>query len=163
MGQGIGSVDTALEDLLRAAEREVLVVIYSIGTGALPVLEALNATAARGISVILVANRFEAQPPEVQALLLRLSHDYDWSEVWSFSPVDRDEELHAKAFVVDRRRALVGSANVSRRGLLTNYELGVLLEGEPAADVARAIDRLRGETHLVRRVISPPDSPTTTR
>jgi phosphatidylserine/phosphatidylglycerophosphate/cardiolipin synthase-like enzyme len=36
--------------------------------------------------------------------------------------------LHAKLLVVDRRRALVGSANLTHRALTANLEAGVLIE-----------------------------------
>ncbi len=45
--------------------------------------------------------------------------------------------MHAKALVVDGRRALVGSANLTHRALAYNLELGVLVR-DPA--VAAAIE-----------------------
>lgn len=60
---------------------------------------------------------------------------YDFSsEGWS--------DLHAKVIVADRSKAVVGSSNLSRRGMLTNYELAVLVEGNAAVTVAKAVDRL---------------------
>ena len=44
--------------------------------------------------------------------------------------------------VAHRHMALVGSSNLSRRGLLNNHELAVLVEGLAAVDVARALDLL---------------------
>jgi len=41
--------------------------------------------------------------------------------------------LHAKLLVVDARRALVGSANLTRRALTANLEAGVLIEGPDLA------------------------------
>ena len=59
--------------------------------------------------------------------------------------------LHAKAIVVDHRAALIGSSNMSRRGLLANHELALLVDGEPAATAGRAMDALI-ESPLVSRV-----------
>jgi phosphatidylserine/phosphatidylglycerophosphate/cardiolipin synthase-like enzyme len=45
--------------------------------------------------------------------------------------------LHAKALVIDRKVALVGSANLTRRALDANLELGLVVED---SRVARAIE-----------------------
>lgn len=155
MGGGIGSVDTALEALLDDAHDEVLVVIYAIGYGGVAFLNRLMATASRGVRIVVIVNRFSEQPDEVKGTLHRLARDYVWCDVLDFAPADPEEELHAKAVVADRSRAIVGSANLSRRGLLTNYELAVVLEDEAARDVARAIDALRQDPRLVRPVPTP--------
>jgi putative cardiolipin synthase len=41
--------------------------------------------------------------------------------------------LHAKLLVIDGRRALVGSANLTRRALADNLEAGVLINDERTA------------------------------
>ncbi len=152
MGAGIGSIGTAFEDLLRKARHEVLALMFSLGTGGLDALELLVDTAEHGLPVIAIVNHLETQPVDAQRVLQRLILDRPWAQVWDFSTSTPDEELHAKAIVVDRYWALIGSPNISRRGLLTNYEIGVVLEGEPAAQIAMVIDRLRNEPTLVRRV-----------
>ena len=59
--------------------------------------------------------------------------------------------LHAKAIVVDHRVALIGSSNMSRRGLLANHELALLVDGEVAATAGRALDAMI-ESPFARRV-----------
>ena len=44
----------------------------------------------------------------------------------------RTKILHAKLIIVDNKTALVGSANISRNALVSNYEI-MLKVGEPAA------------------------------
>ena len=41
--------------------------------------------------------------------------------------------LHAKLLIVDGRRALVGSANLTHRALTANLEAGVLIEDPDVA------------------------------
>jgi cardiolipin synthase len=43
-----------------------------------------------------------------------------------------EKMLHAKAFLVDREHALLGSANFDMRSLLLNYEIGVLVRPSSA-------------------------------
>ena len=51
--------------------------------------------------------------------------------------------LHAKLLVVDGRRALVGSANLTHRALTANLEAGVLIEDpDVAAQLERHVRRL---------------------
>ena len=57
-------------------------------------------------------------------------------------PGEEDSALHDKVNVVDHRLALIGSSNESRRGLLTNHELAVIMDGDAAGEVDRAMDAL---------------------
>jgi cardiolipin synthase len=49
-------------------------------------------------------------------------------------------DLHAKVICADERIAVIGSSNLSFRGLVSNYELGVVVRGEPARIIG---DKLR--------------------
>ncbi len=51
---------------------------------------------------------------------------------WRWPAEQRKEGavLHAKALIIDGRRALVGSANLTKRALTANLEVGVLI-GDP--------------------------------
>lgn len=49
-----------------------------------------------------------------------------------------DGMLHAKAFVVDDRVALVGSPNFDLRSLFVNFEIGMLVYTKPEIDAIRA-------------------------
>lgn len=158
MGRGKGSVTSALETLVDGAENEILVASYAIGTGAGSLLDGLERAAERGRTVVVIVNRFARQPMDVRQRLGNLMQDRPWCRVLDFSSPDPEEDLHAKVVVVDRARALVGSANLSRHGLLINHELAVVIEGAPAAEVARTIDLLLENRRLVRP-IPPPGLP----
>lgn len=88
----------------------------------------------RGIKFTAIINRFEQQPISIQRYFLNLIATYSYCQIYSFS--DPVEELHAKFVIVDRRIALVGSANVSMRGMKKNYELGMIFEGSEVSIVA---------------------------
>ena len=55
---------------------------------------------------------------------------------------ERKRQLHAKVLIVDRMKALVGSANFTLGGMFTNYEVGVKVEGEAAWKLAALVDSL---------------------
>lgn len=112
----------------------------------------MERAAERGRRVIAVINRFDAQPPVVRQRLFRLVRERPRCRAFDFSLPDPAEELHAKIVVADRARVFPGSPNLSRHGLLLNYELGVVIEGPPAAEVARVIDLLLADRRLVRPI-----------
>ena len=62
--------------------------------------------------------------------------------------------MHAAAIVVDHRVALVGSSNISRRGLLTNHEIAVVVDGETAVEVGLTMDALIDSSHVYRVLLS---------
>jgi len=103
----------------------------------------LTALLQRGVRVRMVLNRFTTQPRLVQQRLRQLQTTFvPLLELVSFDPDHLEADLHAKIIVVDRQHALVGSANLSQRGLVHNHELGVVVTGSAAVDVARTIERL---------------------
>ena len=147
MGGGIGSIESALERLFREAKHDVLATAFSIGTGANVLLEWMERSLARGIRNTLIVNGLASQPASVIQQLYDLTAVYRHFHLYDFTG---DADLHAKVVVVDHRVALVGSSNLSRRGLLANHELAVLLEGDAAADVARALNLLIASPQVTR-------------
>ncbi len=69
-------------------------------------------------------------------------------------PADRRQAgalMHAKVLVIDGRRALVGSANLTLRALTANLEAGVLIEdSDLASSIERHVRTLMTEEALLR-------------
>lgn len=149
MGSGIGSIESVLERLFREAEQEITMAVYAVGSGAGQPLDWLEIALARGVQVRFIVNRLYEQPSEMVARLRQLVEAYPHLYLYNFTP-EEDADLHAKVIVIDRRLALIGSANLSRRGLLANHELALLVEGSPVADVARAMDYLSSSEYVMR-------------
>jgi len=142
MGAGIRSIEMTLDEVLRLAQDEVLIVTYSIGNTSDRILGWLEEVLIRGIQVRMVINRLDTQPADVINALKVLQRDYPHYHLFSFESAEKAADLHAKVVVVDRQVALVGSANISYRGWTTNHELALLVDGAAANDVAAAVDRL---------------------
>jgi cardiolipin synthase len=141
MGSGIGSIESAVDSLLRQVHEEVLIAVYSISRNAIPVLERLGELAQTGARVTLVVNQIAKQPGPVRARLRELA-GLSCFALYDFAPPDGAGFLHSKVIVVDREMAIVGSSNLSWRGLVANHELGVMLQGDIVIDLAAAIDTL---------------------
>ncbi|MFC8534744.1 DISARM system phospholipase D-like protein DrmC [Streptomyces sp. NPDC057249] len=73
--------------------------------------------------------------------------------VWHRADRGNRTALHAKVIAADRHTALLGSANLTGRGLERNIEIGVILNDSPT--VGRLVDHLRwltGPEGLLRQV-----------
>ena len=141
MGAGVGSIESALERLFTSAKQEISLTVYALGTNPDRVVTWLENALSRGVAVRMILNRGEEQPSAAIGSLKRLAASYPHFSLLRFDGPE-NSELHAKVIVADRRLALVGSSNLSWHGMVANHELALLVEGETAAGVASALDKL---------------------
>ncbi len=149
MGAGIGSIESAMENLFASAKQEIALTVYALGTNPRQVTKWLEDTLSRGLVVRMIVNRSEEQPTITINKLKELAKRYPHLQLFSFEGPEKSD-LHAKAIVADRKLALVGSSNLSWHGMVTNHELALLVEGKPAAEVASALDKLFHSAFCVR-------------
>jgi phosphatidylserine/phosphatidylglycerophosphate/cardiolipin synthase-like enzyme len=142
MGGGVSSVQFAIEELLTNAESEVLIAIYEITETNRGFIDLLRTCLARGIRVTLIINRYMDKSPIVRNKLETLKVKFPYFDIFDFRPERRAEDLHAKIMVVDRQHALVGSANLTWKGLVGNHELAVLVSGRTASKIGSLLDKL---------------------
>lgn len=82
-----------------------------------------------------------------EALLLFLQ---DTSAIGHSTALFVNQRLHAKAYVANKKKALVGSSNLSDGGFEQNIEMMVMLNGKSASDVASLIDnRIRPDAKKI--------------
>jgi phosphatidylserine/phosphatidylglycerophosphate/cardiolipin synthase-like enzyme len=141
MGGGVGSIESALEQIFREVEQEITITAYAISSGADLLLDWMEAALARGVKIRLIVNRKDEQPSGVVNRIRSLSNTYSHLHFYDFT-ANEGADLHAKVIVADRRVALLGSSNLSRRGLLNNHEMAVLIHGAAANTVAVVVDKL---------------------
>lgn len=152
MGGGIGSVQSAIEELLSVADEEILIAIYEITEGSNEFLDKLRVCLARGIRATLIINRYYDKPLFIRKKLETLNNLFPYLDIRNFEPENRSDDLHAKLIVVDRSRALVGSANLTWNGLIGNHELAVVVYGKDASKIAELFDKLSQDKHVLRVV-----------
>lgn len=160
VGSGIRSIDGSQEDLIREAKQEIVVITYGISNNAVSFVDTLGDAAHRGIQIKIIIDNFKKQPAGIRNKLLEYSSKLPNFQVFSFLE-HPDGYLHAKVLVADRKRAIVGSSNLSWRGLVTNHELAVLVEGRAVKDIASAVDRIINQGKIQGRVelVQPTSSP----
>lgn len=101
----------------------------------------LVSAAERGVSVTVVINNMQEQPQEIREKLLYAARKFNYFVVSEFCQKHKGS-LHAKVIVVDRQKAVIGSANFTKQGIESgNHEIAVLIHGSEAEKVARLIDR----------------------
>jgi cardiolipin synthase len=142
MGRGIRSIDSTIEEMLTSASDEIQVAAYMITTGAGEFFQLITDRLSRGVRVTLILNRFRNQPMEIQTITAQLVRRFPHFNLLEFHPKDENEDLHAKLLVIDRSKALVGSPNLSWKGLVLNHELAVIVAGPAAARIGSLIDTL---------------------
>lgn len=125
-------------DLLDQAKQEILLVSYATVPGE-NVCKAMQAAHDRGVKITLLLERtadnvkFSGPADPFPGLPARRIH-------WPAERRPSAASMHAKLLVVDRRIALIGSANLTGHALERNLECGVLVRG--GAVPAQLVDHI---------------------
>ncbi len=150
VGGGFRSADTVVRELIAGASREIQIAAYTITVGAEDILDLIEEKMDEGVKVNIVVNRFEELESRVRNRLNKLARTHP--ELWlsDFRPRAGEGDMHAKAMVFDREVAVVGSMNLSHRGLVAGHEISVGIQGSGASLVAKAIDKLMQDSRSRR-------------
>jgi cardiolipin synthase len=141
IGKGFRAIEPSIEELIKSAKNEIQIATFLFKDTARPVLDLLRAAAERGVKLTIAVNQLKEQPKEIVQRLGELGREYPHVRIVDFVGVGGI--LHAKVLVADRKVAIVGSANFTWHGFVTNHELAVLVRGQPAWDLASLLDRLQ--------------------
>jgi len=140
VGGGVRSIQSVIEEMLLEAEDEIIIAAYTISGNLKDFFQLLWKAAARGVKIKMIINQIESQPPEVRKTLSDMSAEFPHVQIYNYS--DEACSLHMKVVAVDRKKALIGSANLTWKGMVENLELGVVVEGELAETVSRILENL---------------------
>jgi len=142
IGGGVRTIYTCIEDMIESAEHDILIATFSMSQNIKELLNLLEAKLKLGVELIIIINRLQEQSEEIKNYLQYLENNYDFIKIINFSKIDPGSELHMKVIVVDRKKALIGSANFTWKGLLDNYEIAVYFEGEKADEIYQLISKI---------------------
>ena len=143
MIRGTRGFETLLEEIISSAQEEIILFAYLITDAALHITELLKEAIERGVKVSVVVNSDENIDESVKRHFKKIQQRYPHHFRMICFREKTGANLHAKVVIVDRKRVLIGSANLSWGGMVGNYELGVLIEdGEIAWLIARMADRI---------------------
>ena len=143
LGDGVPAVERVLAELVASAHQEIMLTAYSITPGSDRIWGEFEQALSTGIRVAIVIDRLNEQHEDTRSLLARLVRMYPRGfSLYDFTGKDASTGLHAKVLVVDRRVALVGSANLSLRGMVTAHEMAAIVRGPTADRIAQRLDAL---------------------
>ena len=129
---------------IASAQDSIQISTYSLGKNNPEVNEFFDKieeqlTSERNVNIIVDSeNTYQFARKKMRDLKSRFPNRFTYQIFESES-----KSLHAKLLVVDRKIALVGSANISKRALVSNYEIMLKVSGRAAADISLMLDNLR--------------------
>ena len=118
-----------IADLINEACYEILLVSFATFPDA-EVRASLDAAVSRGVAITTLLER-EVDNPNYDGCLDPFPGLSATQLYWPAQERPPGAAMHAKVLVVDRRVALVGSANLTGSGLEKNLECGLLVRGGP--------------------------------
>lgn len=152
-GRGIRGFESVIEEIIFSAESEILIVSYIITSSALHVLGLMEKALHRGVKIMMVINNIHDLDPDVRNRLFSMKRKFPGTfNLINFRDF-ADRDIHAKVIIADRKKAVIGSANLSWGGIRANYEIGVLIEGETVWQIVKVIDNLLKELQVKRKSI----------
>jgi phosphatidylserine/phosphatidylglycerophosphate/cardiolipin synthase-like enzyme len=139
--KGIRGVEPVVEETISGATREIQIMSYVFTSSAVRILDLIEQVARRGINVCMIVNDLQSQDAIIKSKLRAIAKDLPHVRIFNFQNPEK-RQLHAKIVVVDRKKAIVGSANFSWGGMFGNYEVGLLVEGDSAWKLGEIVDSL---------------------
>lgn len=130
--------------MLSGAGDSIRISAYSLGQKSEEldrIFAILKEKADTGVMIQLVLNRYWSTTEYARRRLSDM-HPTNF-QIIDYRPEDDTENLHAKIVVVDSKKILIGSANMSKSGLFSNHEIVVRIDGgEFATRINRLLDVL---------------------
>lgn len=136
--RGLRGIEPVTEELIREAENEIQILAYVFTPEAVHFISLLNDAAARGVKITMIINSLSTQHRMIKKELYLLASRFPNVKILNFRL--GKGQLHAKLLIADRKKAVIGSANFTWMGMYANYELGLLVEGETAWELAAIVD-----------------------
>ena len=136
---GAQPTDRVILDMLRNAKSEVIALGYEVSDQGF--LSSLSDAAERGASVTLICDKKRAIERKLSGLrlvpsFLRVYVDALDDEGAPYA------KMHSKCLLVDQTDLLITSANFTFHGMHGNIEVGVRLNGGPAAEARKLFEHL---------------------
>jgi phosphatidylserine/phosphatidylglycerophosphate/cardiolipin synthase-like enzyme len=137
---GVRGIEPVIQELVLSARRDIHILAYLFTPQATRLIDLLDEAVNRSVEINILVNQFDSQDAAIQSRLRSLKN----RPRVKLGTLGREHgrQLHAKVIVADRKSAVIGSANFSWGGMVTNYEVGVLIEGQEAWKMAKLIDEL---------------------
>jgi phosphatidylserine/phosphatidylglycerophosphate/cardiolipin synthase-like enzyme len=140
-----------LKEIISSAKNSITLTGYSISDHFEELLKLIYLKSKQGIMVELFLNDYN----ETKYLFKDLNIiNKAFFKVFNYSGVDGDDmaSLHAKTLIVDEQKVFISSANLSYHGMVSNIEIGVLIDSKIKAlqvlDIFKELKRTKKFTQV---------------
>jgi cardiolipin synthase len=140
IGYGVRSFRSVINELIANAKSELVMTVYVLTNR--EIVEDIKGALGRGVAVSIYLYQDDKRIPETDAVncIFQLKKEFPYLTI---SPVN-NKVLHAKIIVADGKKVLVGSANLTVSAMVSNYELGFLVDdARVAGKVIELIQKMR--------------------
>lgn len=127
VGYGFKSTSSTVYDLIDSAEKNLILTIFVLSS--FTVFDKIKKALNRGVRIDIYIYLNELTPKEILSALNDLDYQCKYLKLYTA----KDEFIHSKIIICDKKKVYIGSANLSVSGLSTHYELGVLIEDSKIA------------------------------
>lgn len=134
------AISTEMMNTLNNASDTIQLVSYIITPGFNDYIDLFESLLFKGINITLIMNDIEKQNKKIMKKIYRLNDNFNHFYLYDFN--NQKSTLHAKIIVVDRKIAIVGSANMTWSALTANHEIAIKIIGQTSEKIAKLIDSL---------------------
>lgn len=129
IGHGVRSFQSVIAELMDGAKRELILTAYVLTNT--DVVNDISTALERGVAVTvyLYDDGMGITNNDAVRRILAFREEYPYLKIKKV----QNRVLHAKIIVADGRKVLAGSANLTYLALISNYELGFLIDNPTIA------------------------------
>ncbi|MEN6444012.1 MAG: phosphatidylserine/phosphatidylglycerophosphate/cardiolipin synthase family protein [Methanoregula sp.] len=124
IGYGVRSFHSVIGELISTAKTELVMTAYLLTSN--EIVNDVRGALSRGVAVTIYLYDDERKITKTAAVrnIFKLQKDYPYLNIC----IIKNRVLHAKILVADGKKVLAGSANLTQPAMVSNYEMGFLIE-----------------------------------
>jgi len=140
-----------IKDTILSAQKSITLTGYSISDHFDELLELIYLKSKQGIAVELFLNDFEEMKHIFNNIDIK---NKTFFKVFTYSGNEDDAmaSLHAKTLIIDEQKLFISSANLSYHGMISNIEIGVLIDSNTKSlqvlEIFQELKRVRKFIHI---------------
>ena len=124
IGYGVRSFRSVITELITNANTELIMTAYLLTN--LEIVNEIKGALSRGVAVAIYLYDDGKKIIDTDAVsyIFKLQQEFPYLNIC----IIKNKVLHAKILVADGKKVLAGSANLTQPAMVSNYELGFLIE-----------------------------------
>jgi len=138
IGKGVRTTYSVIKDIITSSKYSLLITAYYLSNN--DILEEIENSLKKGVEILMYINDPENNACNLRNHLNILENNYSNFTIYRIY----EDFFHAKIIISDRKKVLIGSANLTKKGMYSNYELGVVINNpEIAFEIENIVRRFK--------------------